>query len=220
LETLNQIKTTSSIDLLAYMGWKDEYAEEAKEAFLEFGYRFEEFILKTAEVCCFRWNYNEVVALDITKCTLARVWKYPTYNQTKSNPKDVNKGIKLWLGKIIMTQLANHHNKGTCYEPNKETDLSLIYTFDNFIEKASDSEDSRKIMKTKLAIVEEALSQLSEKHRIIYLTYKLYTHQGNNIPRCVNKKLQEELALVSGSIRKYKEQANKQVITYLNKING
>jgi hypothetical protein len=62
---------------------------------------------------------------------------------------------------------------------------------------------------------------ISHKHKIIYLTYKLYCPDGKTyIPRAVSKKLQEELGLAQGSIRKYKEEANKIVETYLTRING
>lgn len=220
LDTLNEIKTASSLNLLEFISWKEEYKEEAEEAFREFGYRFQEFILKTSEITCAKWNKNEVVALDIAMCTLERVWKYPTYNHEKSNATNIDKGIKLWLTKIIYTQLANHHNKGTCYEPKKETDLTLIHTIDELVDKKIESEETKKSLKLKLQIVDEALSSLTYKHKIIYLTYKLYVPNGEYIPRDVSKKLQEELSLTSASIRKYKEQAIKQVATCLDKING
>jgi hypothetical protein len=72
-----------------------------------------------------------------------------------------------------------------------------------------------------MKVVEEALSHLTHKHKVIYLTYKLYCPDDKSyIPRAVSKKLQEELVLTQGSIRKYKEEANKIVATYLTRING
>ena len=78
---------------------------------------------------------------------------------------------------------------------------------------------TRTELRKQLSALDEVINRLGDKHRIIYLTYKLYTHAGNNIPRPVSKKLQEELDLVPGSIRKYKEQANKQVENFLNQNN-
>lgn len=220
MEVIEEIKTACSLDLLEYIGWKDEYPEEAKAAFSVFCLRYDQAILKNAEINCRKWNLSSTVALDIVKCTFARVWKYPSYNHEKSKTKNIDNGIKRWLNKISFTQLANYTDKGTCHEPDKETDLSLIYTLDDFVENSTVDSSKRKELKEQLSVLEEVLNGLGEKHRIIYLTYKLYTHEGNNIPRPVSKKLQDELGLVPGSIRKYKEQANKQVDNFLNQYNG
>lgn len=220
MEVINELKTANSLDLLAYIGWKNEYPEEAKIAFCEFCLRYDQAVLKTAEINCCKWGYSETIALDIVNCTFARVWKYPSYNHEKSKAKDIDSGIKRWLFKIAFTQLANYNSKGTCHEPDVETDLSLIYTIDELIEKATVDKTQKRQLKEKLRIVDEAISLLSEKHRVIYLTYKVYTASGNNIPRPVSLKLQEELDLVPASIRKYKEQAIKQVENFLSEING
>jgi hypothetical protein len=220
LEVIEEIKTASSLDLLAYIGWKDEYPKEAEAAFGVFCLRYDQAAFKSAEIYCYKRNLSETVALDIVNCAFARVWKYPTYNHEKSKSKTIDNGIKRWLSRIVFTQLANYTNKGTCHEPNQETDLSLVYTLDDFVEKSIDDEMTRKELKEQLSVLDNILDRLGEKHRIIYLTYKLYTHEGNNIPRPVSKKLQEELDLATGSIRKYKEQANKQVDNFLNQNNG
>ncbi|WP_245800130.1 RNA polymerase subunit sigma [Zobellia uliginosa] len=220
MEVIEEIKMACSLDLLEYIGWKDEYPEEAKAAFSVFCLRYDQAILKNAEINCRKWNLSSTVALDIVNCTFARVWKYPSYNHEKSKTKNIDNGIKRWLNRISFTQLANYTDKGTCHEPDKETDLSLIYTLDDFVENSTVDSLKRKELKEQLSVLEEVLNGLGEKHKIIYLTYKLYTHEGNNIPRPVSKKLQDELGLVPGSIRKYKEQANKQVDNFLNQYNG
>ncbi len=220
MEVTEEIKTANSLDLLEYIGWRDEYLEEAKAAFSVFCLRYDEAVLKTAEINCRNWNLSSTVALDIVNCTFARVWKYPKYDHDKSKSKNIDNGIIRWLNRIAFTQLVNYTNKGTCHEPDKETDLSLIYTLDDFVENSTVDSFKRKELKEQLSVLEEVLNGLGEKHRIIYLTYKLYTHEGNNIPRPVSKKLQDELGLVPGSIRKYKEQANKQVDNFLNQYNG
>lgn len=220
MKVIEEIKTSCSLDLLEYISWKDEYPQEAKDAFSVFCLRYDQAILKNAEINCRKWNLSSTVALDIVKCTFARVWKYPSYNHEKSKTKNIDNGIKRWLNKISFTQLANYTDKGTCHEPDKDTDLSIIYTLDDFVENSTVDSFKRKELKEQLSVLEEALNGLGEKHRIIYLTYKLYTHEGNNIPRPVSKKLQDELGLVPDSIRKYKEQANKQVDNFLNQYNG
>ena len=220
MEISSEIKEACSLDLLEYIGWKNEYQKEAELAFHEFCFRFEGEIKKRAEIACDKWNYNEVVALDIVKCTLAKVWKYPSYKHEKSNAKSVDVGIIIWIGKIIYTQLANYHNDGFCYKPDEESDLSLMYSIEDLSEFTTDSEESKRIIKKRLELIERALQGLTEKHRVIYLTYKLYEQNGKYIPRSVTKKLRDELSLAQGTIRKYKEEANKHVQLYLASQNG
>lgn len=216
LEAIDEIKSAGSESLLEYISWKDDYSEEAKQAFREFCYRFEGEILRKAEIACDKWNYNEVVALEIANCTLSRVWRYPTYDHLKSKAKSVDTGIKLWLGKIIFTQLANYHNSGSCFKPDETTDLTLIYSVEELADGMAEGEASE-ILLDKISFLNEALSSLSRKHKIIYLTYHLYenTQNGKNIPRSVTEKLRKELELTQASIRKYKEEAKKEVANYL-----
>jgi len=220
LEVFEEIESACSLDLIEYISWKKEYKDEAEAAFTQFCLRYDQAVFRAAEIYCCKWSLTETVALDIVKCTFARVWKYPTYNHEKSKSKDVDSGVKKWLKRIAFTQLANYTNKGTCHEPDVETDLSLIYTVDELIEKTTVDELKRKELREQLNILYGAMAQLDEKHRIIFLTYKLYAPKGKNIPRPISKKLQDELGLVSGSIRKYKEQAIKQVDNFLKRNNG
>jgi len=177
--------------------------------------------MRMAEVACSKWGYDETVAFDISNCVFQRVWKYPSYNQKKSKSKDINKGVKLWLHRIVYTQLANYKNKGFCYEADEETDLALIETIEDLVEGYGVPDEKRRIILKTMKVVDEALSQLTHKHKIIYLTYKLYCSVDKPyIPRAISKKLQGELGLAQGSIRKYKEEANRIVATYLTRING
>lgn len=221
MELLKEIKEANSLDLFEYIGWKDEYQIEAENAFKEIIIRFERDVIRMSEVACSKWGYDETVAFDISNCVFQRVWKYPSYKQEKSKSQDIDKGVKLWLHRIVYTQLANYKNKGFCYEADKETDLSLIETIEDFVEGYGVSDEKKRIILKRMNVVDEALAHLTHKHKIIYLTYKLYCPDDKTyIPRRVSKKLQEELGLTQGSIRKYKEEANKIVKTYLTRING
>jgi len=216
-----EIQNADCLDLIAYIGWKDEYPEEAKCAFEEFIIRFDKDVKKMSEVSCLRWGYNEVIALVVVECSFRKVWMYPTYNHEKSKVSNVKKGIKLWLHRIVYTQLANYNNKGYCFEPDKDTDLSLIYSIEELVNKSATSDEKRRMLLKRLEVVEEALNQVTVKHKIIYLTYKLYVQDSNKkIPRQVSKKLQKELGLAAGSIRKYKQEANNKIKSYLSRING
>jgi competence CoiA-like predicted nuclease len=76
-------KLLPSTELLEYISFKDEFLEEAKQAFIEFCFRFEKDIISKSEIYCNKFNYSEVVALEIAHCTFARVWKYPTFKPEK-----------------------------------------------------------------------------------------------------------------------------------------
>ena len=221
MEAIEEIKQANSLDLLEYISWKEEDLEVAKTAFDEFCIRYDQAVLKKAEIYCMKWNLSSTVALDITKCTLSRVWKHTTYDHNKSKTTNIDNGIKRWLSTIIFTQLANYTNKGTCFEPDKETDLSLIYNLDDYVENSTLDTLSKKALRQQLGGIEDVLNNLSKKQRVIYLTYMLYAPDENkNIPRGVSKKLQDELDLRPGSIRKYKFDAIKIVQNFLNPSNG
>lgn len=66
-----------------------------------------------------------------------------------------------------------------------------------------------------MEIIDRAMLGLSNKHKIIFLTYKAYEESGKNIPRSVSKKLQNQLDLTQSSIRVYKKEANEHFLNYL-----
>lgn len=211
-----------SSELLDYISFKSEYPEEAEHAFIEFCRRFEKNVIEKAEIYSSKFGYNEVIALEIAHCAFSRVWKYPSFNLKKAKSKDVNKAILLWLYPIMYTQLVKYGVQNTCAEPTIEENLSIITDFDELINKTSDSDDieHKKKLKIKLEILNSAFIGLSQKHKIIYLTYKAYEVPGKNIPRSISKKLQDTLELTQSTIRIYKRDANLHVENYITQRNG
>jgi hypothetical protein len=211
-----------SSELLDYISFKSEYPKEAEHAFIEFCRRFEKNVIQKAEIYSSKFGYSEVVALEIAHCTFARVWKYPSFSLKKAKSKDVNKAILLWLYPIMYTQLVKYGEQNTCADPTIEEDLSIITDLDELVNKTSDSDDldHKKILKIKLEILNSALIGLSEKHKIIFLTYKAYEVPGKNIPRTISKKLQNTLELTQNTIRLYKRDAYLHVENYINQRNG
>jgi hypothetical protein len=211
-----------SSELLDYISFKSEYPEEAEHAFIEFCRRFEKNVIQKAEIYSSKFGYNEVVALEIAHCAFARVWKYPSFALKKAKNKDVNKAILLWLYPIMYTQLVKYGEQNTCADPTIDEDLSIITDLDELINKTSDSDDveHKKKLKIKLEILNSAFIGLSEKQKIIYLTYKAYEVPGKNIPRSISKKLQDTLELTQGTIRLYKRDANLHVENYITQRNG
>lgn len=213
-------KKLPSIDLLDYISFRSEFPKEAEKAFIQFCYRFEKELKRKSEIYCNKYGYNEVVALEIANCTFARVWKYPTFDKNKSKTKDLDKGILIWMYRILYTQIIKYGEKNSCAEPTEEEDLSLINNVDELLEKfeAPDPE-AKRVVASKLKTIERALTQLSEKHRIIYFTYKAYRKEGRKVPRTVTKLLREKLSLTQKSVNTYYGDADKHVTNYLNILN-
>lgn len=214
-------ESMSGSDLIEFISWKDEYPREAELAFITFCNRYEKDLIQKAEIYCAKFGYSEVEALLVANCTFARVWKYPTFDIKKSRAESVDNAIILWMTRILYTQIILLWKENTCAEPSQEEDLSIISNIDELIQfHLRDDLEKKKELKAQLDVVNSAMLGLSEKHKIIYLTYKAYEASGKNIPRSVSKKLQEQLDLTQNSIRVYKMEANQHISNYLARING
>lgn len=209
-------KELDSLELLEYISWKKEFQSEAEKAFTAFCHRYEKDILKKAEIYCLKFNYNEVVALEVATCTFAKVWKYPTFKIEKATSKNIDKALIIWMCRILFTQIILYGEKNTCAEPTEEEDLSIITDIDDLVVKTiGEDVEKKRELKLRLEILEGAMEGLSEKHKIIFLTYKAYENPGKNIPRKVSKQLQERLELTQNSIRVYKLEAINHIKNYL-----
>ncbi|MDL2320141.1 hypothetical protein LJC45_03310 [Alistipes sp. OttesenSCG-928-B03] len=137
----------------------------------------------------------------------------------KAKSKNVDKAILLWMYPILYTQLLLTVKKNTCIEPTEEEDLSLITNIEELIATMIDIEDEDQIkdLSYQLEILNAAMAGLSEKQKIVYLTYKAYRQTGKNIPRSVSKKLRDQLELTQNTIGVYKMQADLHINTYLSK---
>lgn len=212
----------SSVELLEYMAMKAEFSQEAENAFTEFCPRFDQEIIRKAEIYCSKFGYGPGVALELAECTFARVWKYPTFRLSKSNKTNPDKAIIMWMLRILYTQLIKYGQQQYCADPTEEEDLAIISDIDELvISKVPDDDDfSRRNLKKALEVIERALTGLSQKHRVIYLTYKAYETHGKYLPRPLTKKLQDTLNLTQNSIQVYKKHAYDHVNNYLAAING
>ena len=218
---IDMLIDASSTDLLEYISWKSEYLKEATDAFIIFCNRFQKDILEKAEIYCKKNGYSIDIAEMIANCTFDRVWKYPSFSMNKAKVKDVDKAILRWMYRIMQTQALLYFKENSCSEPSIEEDLSIIENIDELIEyTVPDQPEKKKDLKLELEIVDEALSQLSNKHRIIFLTYKAYEQKGKNIPRSISKQLQDELQLTQNSIRVYKKEAIEQLKNFVERTNG
>lgn len=208
-----EYKDETTEDLIEYIKLKDDHAfgEAAEAAFHVFCFRFGDEVVKKCEIICKNNGLDKQVAAMVSQRTFHRFWKYPKYNHVKSKADDFDTGVKFYLFGIAQRELINWRNdQKSPYTGDEE----IIYVIpepnlENFpVEK-------RGILKKRYDIVKKALDRLSEKHRIIYLTYEAYYVKGHNLPGHLLQRLREELDLTQGTVRFYRFQAEEKVKEYL-----
>lgn len=210
----------SSIELLEYVSFKNEFLIEAQQAFSEFCYRFEDDIKCKSEIYCNKFGYSEVVALEIAHCTFDRVWKYPTFDIKKSKSKVLDKGILLWMYPIIYTQIVKYGEQNSCAEPSQEEDFTIIENAKKLVEHLNiENLEKKREIAAKLKTIESALRMLSPKHIVIYFTYRAYQRDGKKVPRSITSALRDKLALTQKSINTYYGVADRHITNYLKILN-
>ncbi|MBI9062694.1 MAG: hypothetical protein JEZ14_11970 [Marinilabiliaceae bacterium] len=213
MDTREELRASSTLDLFDYIKWKDEDPEVAKMAFEEFCMKFHEVAYKKALYYCFKYKMPDTAADLIVQCAFNKVWSCNSYEHSKSKAKSVDSGVKIWLGSIIYSQTMEYVGKDICYQPDEESDLSLMYSIEDVVSHRE--EYSKQNLLDGLLIVDKALSSLSEKHKVIYLTTIVYRVNRKNVPSTINQRLQSELNLSEGSIRKYRKDATDTIKAYL-----
>lgn len=220
MSSIQDLEIETTEDLLEYIRWKNDpdYADQAKNAFRVFTFRFQLPLLKKLIPICKNWGYDEQVATEIAYDTFDRIWKYPKFDLSKAKQKDFNTAVLFYLYKIASHALAD-------YKKNKEGtrnpftgEEEIIRDFPDIESLDYPKETMAKIRK-RYDLIKNALSRLSPKHKIIYLTYKQYeeeTKEGFKLPRKLLKSLRTELDLTQTSIRIYRKEAFDKVDEYLN----
>ena len=219
METEN-FNSEQTENLLTYIQWKKEpdYAEIAKEAFRVFTFRFQLALLKKIIPVCRNWGYDDQVATEIAYGAFERIWKYPTYDKLKSKYEDFDKGVLLYLFGIASRLLADYKKIEDGEVSPFSGDEEIIYDLPD-VNTLNLSKERKAILQDRYEHIDKALSRLTPKHKIVYLTYKQYESEikdGYKLPRKLLKKLRDELDLTQNTIRVYKNEAFKEVEIYLN----
>lgn len=187
------------IRAIAY--YKDRDMEKAKEAFDLFCGYYEKEATKIAIVLCRNWHRSDDYAYAIVQCAFDKVWRYPTFDKSKTKYKDTDKAVLQWLNKIILRELSLFAGKGDCSHTDPE-DLPLITNSAEFIQENFDdeyiSDEDFERMSTQL---DKILKGLSEQEITVFLTYKLYESPGRRVPRTVLKKLRARYNITQDGIK-------------------
>ena len=209
------LKDETTETLMALILCKDnpDCADNAKEAFRVFTFRFQLDLLKKLIPICKNWGYDEQVATEIAYNTFERVWKYPKYDKSKSKQQDFDKGMSFYLYAIASHLLVDYKKiedgEGSPFTGNEE----LVWDFPKY------KTQGRKVSLADCQEhIKKLLDRLSPKHRVIYLTYMQYDSEikeGHKLPRNLLKRLRTELGLTQNTVRAYKNEAFNKIESYL-----
>jgi DNA-directed RNA polymerase specialized sigma24 family protein len=204
-------------DLIDYIKCKEQadYRELAEAAFAAFTFRFNKEIVDKCRKIGKKWGYDNDTADLIAERTFERVWNYPFgFAKSKCGDLIIDNCVRFYLFKIARNCFFDYNKEISGEETPYDGTESVIVEFpsiDNLEITEVDTEDLQKIHD----ILERAFAKLSPKHKIIYLTYKMYEKEGYKLPRKLLKQLREELELSQDSIRVYKKEAFETVDQFL-----
>lgn len=205
-------------DLISYIQWREqpEYAGMAKEAFIAFCHRFRDRVQHTCRVIAENQGYDHNTADKIAETVFERFYKYPHYNHQKCRSGDIDKCVELYLYKFAARALSDHiHSLHSPFSGEE-----IIVTDYPDIENMDAPPERRAQIQKEFEIIKKALDRLSEKHKIIYLTYKQYEFElkggKHYLPHAFLERLRRFLGISQASVRKYKQEANDKIEEYLN----
>lgn len=209
----------STADLIEFIRWgrDPQHREVADEAFMAFCFRFCDDVQHKCRVICAKRNYDTTVGDEIANKTFDRFYKYPNYTDKKCKSGDIDTCVKLYLYRFARNALSDYETELKDGPNPFSGEEEIIEDFPDF-ESMDIPVERKAILQKHQEIIEKALERLSEKHKIIYLTYKQYeseTKEGYYLPRSLTKRLREKLGLTQNSVQVYKKEAFDKVDEYL-----
>ena len=205
-------------DLVEFIRWgkQPEHKKLGEDAFIAFCFRFRERIQRTCRIIAEKAGYDDTVGDNIAETVFAKFFKYPNYNPLKCKSGDIDKCVELYLYKFAQRGLSDYN---TGLKSPFSGDEEIVFDFPD-IEDYSDVPIEKKAeLEKKYEIIKNALERLSNKHKIIYLTYKQYDEELKDgmhyLPRALQEQLQNHLVLSQASIRKYKKEALDKINEYI-----
>ena len=188
---------------------KEELAEAAFWAFM---FRFSAEVTKKSEIIWKNWGESKEFAEEVVETTFKRFLKYTGFDYSKSKIKDVDKAVLVYLFRIsrnVLTDLwnAKYGTKQNPYDGSEE----IVWDYPTDKDDCGAIENPR----SHKAIVKKALSALSEKHKVIFLTYAKYQDKDFKLPRKLLAELRENLGISQQTIRSYKNEAQNKIKEYL-----
>jgi DNA-directed RNA polymerase specialized sigma24 family protein len=201
-----EMQDWSLSDLIEAVKMRDDEDSIAwsKAAFVNIVFKLRKDVLQKCTIMCIKAGLTETDAEELTNRVFERFYKYPTqYGKKPSRCKTVESALKVYLYGIATNELYDMvHPDESPYDGTEEVVTSLIDP-----EEEYEPEVLAQLQEAE-ASINKALSHLSPKHKIIYLTYRYHERKGRYLPARLRKKLVDALGGISiNTIRVYKMQA-------------
>ena len=183
----------------------DEVPSDKDDAFLALCFRFRKDLLNKCEIICKRRGYDKDTAYQIVERTLKKYGKSRKFDLSKGNQSSVEDCFKVYLYRIASNVLNDFY-----VEEKKRMNGQLYDGTETLITKLPEIDTDALTPENK--IIHEALSGLSFKHQVIYLTYKMHEVDGVNLPSKLRAELRNYLGGISQStVRAYKKEATDKI---------
>jgi RNA polymerase sigma factor (sigma-70 family) len=179
-----------------------ESQEWANAAFVVITYRFRKDLLQKCTVMCRKAGLSDLAAEEITNRVFGRFYKYPTFNKSKCNAKDIEKCFRFYLYQIARNEFYDYSKPDESPYTGEER---IVTSFIN-PQEAYEPEKLRSLKEAEKWI-DDLFSKLTPKHKIIFLTYQYHEKEGRYLPKKVRQELREFLELSQNTIRVYKKEA-------------
>jgi len=218
MQDWHKFEKYSTIELIKQIQKRKDPCETSlsESAFHAFVFRFEPEVLKKAETICKNWGFSTEETTEIVQNVFGKFWKYPNFDVVKKKEQNIDRAVLFYLYGIAKNELTNYYNKknGLMFSPYDGSeqivyDLPLFENQENYI---IDNQTSN----IRLRAIKAAFETLSEKHKIIYLTYISHERYGKKLPRTLLSKMRDELDINQATIRSYKKDIFDKVKEYIN----
>jgi RNA polymerase sigma factor (sigma-70 family) len=190
------------------------FENNAQAAYEAFTFRYTQQLTQKNEIVCKNWGYSDVDAIEVTQRTFIQFWKYPKFDPAKTNTANIDDAVILYLlgiSRNVLSDYVNQLNGIKCSPYNGNE--TIVWDFP--VNQNTHAQEVIKDQNTHFEVVRRALAKLSEKHKVIFLTYKAYEHGTNKLPRKLLAEIREKLNISQTTVRAYKFEAYKKVNEYL-----
>lgn len=210
-------KDETTAELIAGMSIKPgEDPAIADAIFWAFFIRFREGVQIKCRIVADVMGYDTAIADDVAYEAFRKFRACTSFKPENCKGRPIDDCVQIYIGQIASRLLSDHQRN--LARPKIEIPEGEIF-WDLPDVELLDVEPERKAqLLQQYAKIKLVLDKLPESHKVIYLTYMYYEKflkEGERLPRTVLKRLREEFNLTQTSIRVYKNEAFKQVETYL-----
>lgn len=199
------------IELLEQMADLND-KEKARMAFKLFCAKFSQSLLRFAGAWCEKWGMSVADGERGVEITFERVLRHQSFDASKYEAQETDMRIEIWLKRILHNVLYDIKVGRFSNLEVKDKSLEVIQdteTLYDLWKTGNPDEDER--LKNAVRLLDAKMKGLSEKMRIIYLTYMAYSSQHQYLPRYLTAKLQEITGLSQPTIKVYKQRAKKYI---------